>query len=327
MNFKTENEICQKGIYQYWFGTYNNPPEDWKKTLESFAADYSIGQLEKGENGTPHIQFLLYFKAPQRPSAFKGIPVWIRGISAKDAHQNVEKYVSKQESRIEGPHQCGEQPSFLRKRTPAKEIIKAAKEGRYQDIDEESLLRYANVLSKVSMFDDTKAYLKEPCGLWICGPEECGKTLSCVLDEDGNPKQGLYLKDFTLWWDGYSGQDVVLLDDMDMEHKHLGSYFKIWGDFCRHQAQCKGGYVRLRYSQFIVTSNFLPADIWPPKPDDERTKTFLRTIMRRFKFRIYYGYRKFIDGTSYGEVPELTEEQREELRIYIMDIRKKNQFI
>lgn len=46
-----------------WIGTYNNPPM-WQDDLLKFTtiATYVCGQLEKGKEGTLHLQFAVYAK-------------------------------------------------------------------------------------------------------------------------------------------------------------------------------------------------------------------------------------------------------------------------
>ena len=56
-------------------GTLNNPKVDTNEYLEAWSKNpnvkYVTGQLEKGENGTPHIQYFLHLKKKQRASWFK----------------------------------------------------------------------------------------------------------------------------------------------------------------------------------------------------------------------------------------------------------------
>jgi len=55
--------------------TLNNPEsitEDYLKGIhEKLKAVYTCGQLEKGKEGTPHIQFFMNFKEPIRCSKIK----------------------------------------------------------------------------------------------------------------------------------------------------------------------------------------------------------------------------------------------------------------
>lgn len=51
-----------------WLGTLNNPEVSCQDFLESLFnkmnAVYVVGQLEKGAEGTPHIQFFINLKKP-----------------------------------------------------------------------------------------------------------------------------------------------------------------------------------------------------------------------------------------------------------------------
>jgi len=63
-----------------WIGTLNNPQTHYPDvSTEEYlnqwhtqtTAQFVTGQLEKGEAGTPHIQFYLHFSNNQRVSALK----------------------------------------------------------------------------------------------------------------------------------------------------------------------------------------------------------------------------------------------------------------
>ena len=53
------------------------------------------------------------------------------------------------------------------------------------------------------------------------------------------------------WWDGYAGEDVVILDDMD--DPCLKHYMKLWADKWSCKGETKGGYTwsLLSQSEFI----------------------------------------------------------------------------
>lgn len=125
-----------------------------------------------------------------------------------------------------------------------------------------------------------KDYMKRPPRLpklenvWVHGPPQGGKSYwSLEIDPDST-----YSKNKNKWWDGYQGENIVVIDDVDKNHKWLGSFLKIWADVYCFTAEIKGTATFLRPKRIIVTSNYLPAEIW----DDVM---MIEAINRRFEFK------------------------------------------
>jgi hypothetical protein len=125
-----------------------------------------------------------------------------------------------------------------------------------------------NMLEEAKDHDDCR-------GIWYWGPPGVGKSFKARKE---NP--GLFLKQQNKWWDGYEGQDVVLLDDFDKSGSCLGHHLKIWADRYACTGEIKGAIIPLNYTKFIITSNYQPRDIWP---DDQ---VLCDAITRRFKVEL-----------------------------------------
>jgi hypothetical protein len=75
-------------------------------------------------------------------------------------------------------------------------------------------------------------------GTWIYGPPGTGKSRSARADYGDD----IYLKAQNKWWDGYTGQQTVILDDMD--NGALGHHLKIWTDRYACTGEVKGGTIK-----------------------------------------------------------------------------------
>lgn len=107
------------------------------------------------------------------------------------------------------------------------------------------------------------ADLAETCGVWIWGPAGIGKSWWCA-----KKYPDAYNKAEGKWWDGYTGQEVVVFDDWDAGIKDP-RILKYGADFKRFNVERKGiSGIEIRPRLFIVTANvsiesYLGAIKWP----------------------------------------------------------------
>lgn len=152
----------------------------------------------------------------------------------------------------------------------------AAKRGDFEAIDDELYIRHFSSFKKIRMdaCQDRHTLDGELKNEWFYGDTGTGKSVTArELFPD------MFVKDpETRWWDGYNGESVVLIDDFDKFHKSQGGDIKRWADRYPFQAPIKGGYLKIRPEKIVITSQYLPEQIW----DDEET---LRAINRRFTIR------------------------------------------
>ena len=93
--------------------TLNNPIENPKDFLERLFTEtkavYCCGQLEKGKEGTPHVQAFLNFSTPVRPTALKKVEKKMHIESVK-INNGAHDYCMKEDTRLDGPWEFGLRP-------------------------------------------------------------------------------------------------------------------------------------------------------------------------------------------------------------------------
>lgn len=258
--------------------TTNNWTQDHIELLSTIDCVYVVYGKETGESGTPHLQGYIRFKNPKSMStvikAMPGSHIEIK----KGTPQQAIDYCKKDGDFTER----GEAPKTQEDKGTAggdaqkrryEEAFQAAKDGRMEDIPADLLTRHYATYKKIRMDYATKPNpLEELANEWVYGPTGTGKTRAA---HEAHPDA--YIKKAnTKWWDGYQGQDVVIIDDFDKYHVALGYELKIWGDHNAFPAETKGSTSLIRPKKIIVTSNYHPSEIW----QDEQT---LQPILRRFK--------------------------------------------
>jgi len=124
-------------------------------------------------------------------------------------------------------------------------------------------------MDHLSRPDDLESCL----AIWIWGESGTGKS---HLARSHIDKDKLFIKDLSKWWDGYKGQDVVLIDDMDVYSREYTRCLKIWSDRYAFPMEIKGASGFARPKVLIVTSQYSIAKIW------ENDKESRDAIDRRF---------------------------------------------
>lgn len=250
-----------------WLFTINNPetntiPEQWTESVK-----YCIWQLERGEQGTPHLQGYLQLKQRQRLSYLKKLDSHAHWEVRRGTHQEAVEYCSKEDTRQEGPWTYGTPTMGQGQRSDLQALKKALEEGKTErDIatNEElfpSWLRYHRAIEKYQLLTCKQRDFPTHTTVYY-GPPGVGKSSRALL-EGGTDSFWLAKpasKQGSLWWDGYTGQKVVVIDEF---------YGWISRDLmCRMcdryplNVERKGGSCIFRPERIIITSNQHPKDWW-----------------------------------------------------------------
>lgn len=251
-----------------WCFTLNNYTEEDYISITGKECKYMVVGKETGESGTPHLQgFISFLDGKTLSYMKKHIHSGAHFEMANGSPQENYNYCSKEGDFIE----IGVRPmSQKEKGNKGKEAIQQrwelAKQGKFDELPPEQIKIYEYIHQKYSKSVD----INQLKNYWIYGKSGCGKS-SVVRKRFST----FYTKSMSKWWDGYNGEDVVVLDDIDPNHQCLSYYLKIWCDHYVFNAEVKGGMFKIRPKIFIITSQYSPEEVF----QDEKT---LEAINRRF---------------------------------------------
>lgn len=256
-------------IGKKWCFTVNNWNDHDTTTFDAVDCKYMIYGKEVGDSGTPHLQGFTTFKTNKTLTALKKIHPTAHWERAKGTPQQAADYCKK-----EGDYVERGEISVQGKRTDLEHVAELVKNGKsLQTIAEEHPTTYMKFGRGIR---DLKLVLEKPYdhtgtrGIWYVGPPGTGKSRKA---REENP--GAYLKAQNKWFDGYNGEPVIILDDLDTNA--LGHHLKIWADRYACTGETKGGTIHLKHEKIIITSNYTIEALWPE--DEEMQKA----IKRRFE--------------------------------------------
>lgn len=247
--------------------TIQNWTEEHTALLDAVQCRYIIyGKEVAPTTGTRHLQGYIYYKSAKT----------LRSLRRQLHPHHVE--VARGDSAANRTY-CSKDGDFVeRGEIPLTQQEKGAKEserwdkawhlaklGDIENIDPSIRIKNYSAIKRIQ-----KDYMARPqnlpsvCGIWVHGNAGCGKTRTVDrLYPDA------YAKPRNDWWDGYSYEEVVLCDDVDVYDVKLGGKFKHWADYKGFIASTKGGAMYIRPNKFIVTSQYTIEEIWQDKETRE----------------------------------------------------------
>lgn len=207
------------------------------------------------KTGRPHKQGYVQFIKRMRLTGVKKLDSSAHWEIAKGTPDENVTYCSK-----EGDvHQRGDMiVTGHRSANEFKTVVDYVRKRKFDELEEHqyfgTYIRYKRTFDSMLKFD--VAELDTPRGYWIYGKPGTGKD-STVMDLKP------YVKPHNKWWDGYAGEEYVLLSDFT--HKdadHLYTYLLQWADRYPFLAEVKGSSIKISPKRFYVTSNYSLHDIF-----------------------------------------------------------------
>jgi len=307
-----------RSAIKHWMITINNPTDADRDNLERLkpSTNYWVIGLETGESNTPHLQCFFSLKKGLRMSALKALVPRAHLDRANGTAKQASDYCKKDGNFTEGGDlsQCLQRGAAGRKSQDQAyaKVIEQAKKRQFDEIEPTLLLRHYSAIKRIAQDHPANPPdAPDVTGHWYYGPPRTGKSATARHE---NP--GFYDKPCNKWWDGYAGQDVVIIDDFDLNHKVLGHHVKRWLDRYSFPAEVKGTTIQIRPIKVIITSNYTPEEIWHEDP------TLAAAVRARCRFK-HFRENEFNPAwvqtqviPDAQEIPSLTQLYCEESQLY-----------
>lgn len=264
--------------YRFTLNNYTEIEEQQLKELEGVRY-MCFGHETCPTTGTPHLQGYVYFNSRRHFTALKRINARISWRTCDASPEDNRDYCLKEDT--DSYFETGLIPMSQKRKGERggeaeaqrwKDARVAAVEGKLEEIPDDIFIRYYRTLKEIKKDNMVKpSDLESLENYWIWGIPGCGKSRSA---RERFPE--FYPKMMNKWWDGYQGEENVLLDDFELDGKVLGHHLKIWGDRYAFIAETKGGAIQIRPKRIIVTSNYSPDMIFG------EDREMLAAVLRRF---------------------------------------------
>lgn len=259
---------------RHWCFTVNNPPEGFGITESNWT--YLVFGKEVSASGTPHLQGYGCLVTRKRRSAVSKLIPGAYLDKMKTTPLQASDYCKKDGSFVE----YGVLPKTHVQATKEAwaDYLKAAKEGRLDDIPPKIQLRFYHTLRRIGQDYQVKpADSTDVTGEWHWGAPGVGKSHAA---REKYPDY--YDKGLNKWWDGYSEGRPAILDDVSLsDSEWLPVKLKRWADKWSFPGEMKGTTRQIRPSALVVTSNYSLAQFL------EKVDPAMRSAVSR-RFKVYH---------------------------------------
>lgn len=243
-----------------WVFTLNNYDKNDEDKLQTRDCVYLVyGREIAPTTGTPHLQGYIEFKSAKTHSAVAKF-FNIRGIHFEMRRGTPE----------EASNYCKKEGDFFEKGTMpmANGVRKGFKEAcdkilsgvPIEEIATEYPEEYVRYSSGLKSLATMKVKPRDPNNppqiIWFWGLAGTGKTREAY-----ERHEKVYIKDGTQWWDGYEGQEAIIIDDFEAIEWNYRDFLRLL-DRYPYRGQFKGGYVNVNSPYIYITCEYHPSKIW-----------------------------------------------------------------
>lgn len=265
-----------------WCFTANNPGV-WRPPGSTEEVEYMVWQLERGQKeGTEHIQGYIRFKGRKRMTTAKkwfGIDQIHLELAKGNEKQN-RAYCTKEETRIEGPHEYGkydEGAGVAGRRVDLETVANLVKQGKSEkevaEQEPETYIKYHGGIGKLIQLTRPPPPLEREMKVYVLwGPTGTGKTHRARMT---------YPEAYEVIpgrdpWGMYSGQAAIIFDEFDEKQwtiQSMNRYCDKWR--CSLDARYNNKYAE--WTRVVICANSPPDSWWENAPQPLR-QAFWRRI-------------------------------------------------
>jgi len=187
-------------------------------------------------------------------------------------------YCIKKETRHSGPWEFGEPPE-QGKRSDLQDLAEDIKKKKtLEQLSELYPVLFIKYAKGIQFLVDQqyRSRTVAPTVTWIYGLSRTGKTHHIVSRYS---MEDIYVKDGTHWWDKYTQQPVIIIDDFDGRWPFRDLLRLL--DYLPYQGQAKGMYIKINSPQIFITCEYPPEHFWGEYPNE------LAQITNRLDFIIH----------------------------------------
>ncbi len=268
--------MARRGPQRHWLATLHDTA-GWNTNepipFDTDGVRYAVWQLERGsETDTLHVQLYIEYDRNHRLRWVKqhlggaGVHAEPRGGTRDQARD----YCRKEDTRSAGPWEFGLWTLHQGRRTDLEALQNRCRDGAtlltlYQE-HFSNMVRYGRGVEKYLLLLRANRDGNHACRvLWLWGPTGSGKSrLAYRLGA-----QAFWVNSTStgVWWDGYQGQLLVVMDDLRGNWMPMQVLLRIM-DRYPYSVQTKGSMRTLNATRFIVTSCFHPTDLYRNSRED-----------------------------------------------------------
>lgn len=258
--------------------TINNPTTEELSLLDDQLRllKYAVYQLERGENGTLHVQGYGVARKPKRLGGWKAVVGTRAHIESARGNAEQNRLYCTKEPRESGPFEFGTFPT-PGLRTDIAGAVATVQEGASiaQIIEKhpEEFVKYHKGLLAVRLHSQPRRNWKTEV-FWFYGPTGTGKS----REANERYPDAYYKMPSNKWWDGYDGEDTVIVDDY---RRDMCTFSELLRLFDRYPVcvETKGGSQQFLARTIVITTPKSPRDTWEGRAEED-----IQQLLRRIEY-------------------------------------------